>query len=595
MAVHSSMPQRFIILFPGKTQPEFTGFRTKKFMPHCHQNFYREKTNLFFIILSACVFFYGCKDNAKPPEKQIVATPEEFQQKEPQLLKRFLSYAEKNNGRIDDSLALFLPAVVNRIYEQGQYKAIWGEKQQWLPLADSMYDFIVQAKLYGLFPEDYYSPSLQYIRTRFELDSLQMTDRRDAALWAKADLLLTSAFVRMVKEIKLGRLPNDSVTMRKDSVLTDEFYQQQLAALQESGSLSGIIKNLEPAHKGYHELKAGIPHFLENARYISYTQVPSPKDSGFRAALQKRLFEDGYLQTDSLKADSLQLAEAVKKFQKKAGIHVDGKVGEVTRRMLNTGDEERFVRIAITLDRYKLLPPKMPNRYLWVNLPGYYLKLIENDTVKLYSKIICGKPQTRSPVLNASISELITYPQWTIPQSIIVKEILPVLKKNPGYLAKKGYSLLNNKSEEVDPYSVDWSKYSKGIPYRIIQGSGDANALGVMKFNFSNKYAIYLHDTNQRSLFSYDDRALSHGCIRVQNWEPLAFDIIRHDNPASRAKEDSVRSWLSHKQKRSVPVRNRLPLFIRYFTCEGKNGEIVFYDDIYGEDKLNREKYFPGK
>jgi murein L,D-transpeptidase YcbB/YkuD len=401
--------------------------------------------------------------------------------------------------------------------------------------------------------------------------------------------------VHIIKDLKLGRLPNDSVTLRKDSVLTDEFFQQQFLALQQTGSLHGILSNLEPRHNGYLQLKAGIKHFLDNASFREFTRVPSLKDTGFKTALQKRLFEEGFIAYDSVRADSATLAGAIKKFQKKAGINVDGKAGEVTVRMLNTNDEDRFVRIAITLDRYKLLPEKMPGRYLWVNLPGYYLQLVENDTVKLYSKIICGKPHTRSPVLNASVSELITYPQWTIPQSIIVKEILPVLKKNPGYLEKKGYSLLNNKSEEVDPYLVDWSKYSKGIPYRIIQGSGDANALGVMKFNFSNKYAIYLHDTNQRSLFSNDDRAMSHGCIRVQNWEALALDILRSDNPGSRSKEDSVIKWLKYKEKHTVSVRNRLPLFIRYFTCEGKNGEIVFYDDIYGEDKMLREKYFTGK
>jgi murein L,D-transpeptidase YcbB/YkuD len=148
--------------------------------------------------------------------------------------------------------------------------------------------------------------------------------------------------------------------------------------------------------------------------------------------------------------------------------------------MMNTSSKERFLRIAITMDRYKLLPEKMPDRYLFVNLPGYDLKLMEGDSIKLYSKIICGKPITRSPLLNSFVSELITYPQWTVPQSIIEKEILPGAKKNPSYITKKGFSLLDSKGNVVNPDSVDWSKFKRGIPYKVVQGRGDDNALGIM-------------------------------------------------------------------------------------------------------------------
>jgi murein L,D-transpeptidase YcbB/YkuD len=176
------------------------------------------------------------------------------------------------------------------------------------------------------------------------------------------------------------------------------------------------------------------------------------------------------------------------------------------------------------------------------------------------------------------------------------------LKKDPGYLAKKGFSLLNMKNEEIDPYFVDWSKYKLGIPYKIVQGSGDDNALGIMKFNFPNKYAVYLHDTNQRYLFAQASRAFSHGCVRVQEWQKLCNYILQNDSTYvtslgnnSFTKADSVSKWLVKKEKHFIPVKLRIPLFIRYFTCEGKDGRIVFYDDIYDEDTRLREKYFAGK
>jgi len=469
-----------------------------------------------------------------------------------------------------------------------------------LPEGDSLFNFIESSQLFGLFPEDYHINQLKTIREKFIADSFAKGDRKDAALWSQADLMLTNAFVQIVKDIKLGRLPQDSITLRKDSVLSDDFYQQQFAMLKESG-ITKIVQSLEPTHWGYHLLKTGIKKFLDSAEYKQFTPVPYPeKDvTKFNKALQKRLYEGGFITYDSVSADSAQLAEAIKKFQKKKGIAVDGRAGEGTVRMLNVNDREKFIRVAISMDKYKMLPETMPSKYIWVNVSANFLEVVDKDEIKLTSKVICGKAKTRTPVLTSNITELITYPQWVPPPSIVSKEILPAVKRNPGYLARKGFSLVDSKGNQVDPYSVNWSKYSKGIPYRIVQGSGDANALGIMKFVFSNKYSVYLHDTNQRYLFANAMRSLSHGCVRVQEWEKLANYILRNDslNAASNGytRIDSVKTWLQQKKKKSIAVRNKMPVYIRYITCEGKNGNIVFYDDVYSEDKFLREKYFASK
>ncbi|MBL7708662.1 MAG: L,D-transpeptidase family protein [Chitinophagaceae bacterium] len=544
---------------------------------------------LLLLLLSAC-------GNTKhPPGSDIASTPEQLEEKVTGNIRQLLEYAAANKGRLNDSVPLFNAGLVKQVYDKNQFAAVWSSKEQWNAQGDSILQLVSHAKLYGLFPRHYYYSILDSINQQFLQDSLSKSARRDAALWSTADVLLTNAFFHIIKDVKLGRLPNDSISLRKDTVLTDQFYIQQLEAFQKGNSLSSILEALEPQHEGYQLLKAGISKFLDSADYKQYTKLPSSKDAGFKALLQKRLLEGGYLANDSTQADSLELAEAVKKFQKQKNITVDGKAGEGTIRMLNTSDEDKFYSIAITMDRYKMLPPTMPERYIWVNLPSFSMKVQDKDSVKLTSKIVCGKAITRTPVLNSAVSEIITYPQWTVPTSIIVKEILPAVKRNPGYLAKKGFSLVDKNGEEVDPYTVDWSKYSKGIPYRVVQGSGDANALGVLKFNFPNKYAVYLHDTNQRSLFGQVVRTFSHGCVRVQEWQKLADYIIRKDRQEVNGKVallDSMGAWLKRKEKHSIPVKNRLPVYIRYFTCEGKPGGIAFYDDIYGEDKMLRQRYF---
>jgi L,D-transpeptidase YcbB len=295
--------------------------------------------------------------------------------------------------------------------------------------------------------------------------------------------------------------------------------------------------------------------------------------------------------------DTLQLAAAIKKYQKRKGIKGDGKLSAALVDRLNNSDLEKFIRIAINLDRYKLLPP-LPVQYVFVNIPSYYLRLVQSDTVILKSRVVVGKPTTRTPVITSAISNMITYPKWTIPESIIKKEILPALQKDPSYTMRKGYSIVDEEGNEIDPYTVKWVKYKEGIPYKVVQGSGDDNALGVLKFNFPNKYSVYLHDTNQRYLFSNKKRALSHGCVRVQAWDSLARFILRNDslNSANAIPTDSLETWLLTKQKKYIPVRKPIPLFIRYFTCDvNTEGKLVFYEDIYEEDSGIRETIFANK
>ncbi len=547
----------------------------------------------FIILLAVCIFLLGCRGKTVAKETQVTR-PEEMKQKAGDLLRTLLQEDS------DSSLALRQPVFVKNYYQQSGYLPAWSASERWQPAADSLYDFIRQSRYYGLFPEDYHQEELQSIRQRFAADSLAKSDRADALLWARSDILFTDAWAQLIHDVKLGRLPDDSISLNRDSTIEESVYREKMSALLQQGSPRVLIDSLEPSQRGYQLLKSGIKKFLDSAEFREYTVVPVPgKDSlGFKKALQKRLFEGGYIAFDSVLADSAQLARAVKKFQQAKGITVDGKAGAGTVRMLNLGDREKFIRIAISMDKYKKLPAEMPEKYIWVNTSSNYLEVMEDGKVKFSSRVISGKPLTRTPLLNGAVSLLITYPQWVPPPSIVAKEILPAVKKNPGYLARKGFSLLDNEGEEVDPYTVDWSKYNKSIPYRVVQGSGDANALGVLKFHFDNKYSVYLHDTNQRYLFANAMRSLSHGCVRVQEWMQLALYILRNDSLHSEGnytRIDSLKTWLKNKEKRQLGLRHKMPLFIRYFTCEGRDGGVVFFDDVYGDDRRLREKYFTNK
>jgi murein L,D-transpeptidase YcbB/YkuD len=551
---------------------------------------------VLFLLLLSC----QQSEAPDPKEKDIVEKPEQIDVRKAKNIEEALLYAIQNNGRINDTVLLRLDTMLLTVYKERRFSPLWSKDELISPLADSLIDFIEHSKEYGLFPSDYHNKALHNVQALLATDS---ASQKNAALWSRADLMLTDAFFLISKHLKQGRLSFDSVTLRTDTILTDSFYNSLLADLKWKQNVKAVFHALEPKHRGYDSLKAGLKFFLDSIKtFKRYTHViyPNKDSAAMYQQLQRRLFEEDILPSPSEFVDSAQWKTVISNYQKTHGLKVTGKINENTINRLNNTDWEKFKQIVINLDRYKLLPDTMPEKYVWVNIPSYYLHLIDSDTVVFKSRIVVGKPQTRTPVLTSRITDMITYPQWTIPTSIIVKEVLPGVKKNPNYFTKHGYSLIDGEGNEVDPATVNWQKYSKGIPYKVIQGSGDANALGVLKFNFSNKYSVYLHDTNQRYLFSNSNRSLSHGCVRVQEWQKLAKYLIANDSinrkpNTSFIGSDSLKVWLQRKEKHYLPVRNRVPLFIRYFSCEGINGKVKFYEDIYREDKILRERYFADK
>ncbi|MGZ3924300.1 MAG: L,D-transpeptidase family protein [Flavisolibacter sp.] len=550
----------------------------------------------FKLMISCALFlglFHSCKEKAKDITKvEIVKQPEDINAKAEDLIQSTLKEILQKDNQLPDSVRVKSPLILQQLYDENQYQPIWSAQGSFNSNGDSLFAFIEQSKQYGLFPEDYYYSKLSSVRAT--LADTSKATKLNASLWAYSDLLFSSAFVQIVKDLKIGRLVPDSI-IAKDTTLVPAFFIQKLKSFQHRED--SVFEKLEPKDSGYFKLKLALQNFLPKAHFRKYTFIATEDSTRIPSLVYKRLSEEDSSLSADEKPDSVQVSAAIKRYEKKKQIKVDGKISEGLVDRLNGSDEEKFIRIAINLDRCKLLPP-LPDQYLFVNIPSYYLRLYQGDTVVLKSRVVVGKPTTRTPIITSAINNMITYPKWTIPESIIKKEVLPGLQRDPSYTMKKGYSIVDDDGNEIDPFKIKWTKYKEGIPYKVVQGSGDDNALGVLKFNFPNKYSVYLHDTNQRYLFSNKKRALSHGCVRVQAWDSLARFILRNDslNSANPVPTDSLQTWLATKQKRYVPVRKPLPLFIRYFTCDVNNdGKLVFYEDIYEEDSRIRETIFANK
>ncbi|MBS1738380.1 MAG: L,D-transpeptidase family protein [Bacteroidetes bacterium] len=557
----------------------------------------------FIILISAlCLSFtlFSCKQKHSAEEPQIVTTPEQMNSKVSDNLKAVLAFAKDNNGNISDSLKVFSLNILDGFYSKNNYKAIWSTSEKWLPEADTIFDFIQNAALYGLYPSDYHYYEMEKIRKGMNMDSLS---RENAAIWTKADLLMTDAYFHILKDMYEGRLVDDSVSIIQKKSIIDSFFVKKLQRALDSNRVGESLLSVEPTIPAYQELRGNMKDFVQkmDTSQFLHVKIPYQDTLAFYLTLHRRLLQGGIGDSSAKRIDSIIIRKEIRKYQEREKLKVDGKPGPEVVNSLNFTDNEKFKRIAITLDRYKQLR-SLPATFIWVNIPAFKLKVYKNDTIVLESKVIVGKPDTRTPVLKSAITDMVTFPQWTIPESIIKKDILPALKKNPGYLRSKGFSLVGSDGETVDPFSVDWKKYKTGIPWKVVQGSGDDNALGIFKFNFNNPYSVYLHDTNQRYLFGNTYRALSHGCVRVQKWKDLALIISDLDSSYLAKKDrkpsynlDSLNTWLKNNNRKRIMVYNRIPVYIQYFTCEDKDDKIIFYNDIYSNDEYLAEKYFKHK
>ena len=568
-----------------------------KFLQFTQINDSMTQSSISQIIVGVIVVlqFISCNDKSEKTKAKNIP-PLEMDVFVQETIKNRLEEASVAN-KLDDSTGLYAIPVLNYYYEENEYRPIWSSREKWQLSADSLMGYLQQCELDGLFKDDYQFALLQTLKKQLDDDSL---NRKDAEQWAMVDILFTDAFVHLIQDLKQGRLQSDSLCWINNKTQQKTFFKDYLDKIKAGQSLYGIVQSLQPTHTAYLALKKGAAAFLQGMDKKKYTYLSYPsKDSiGFLKTLITRLNESGMEVVPITEMDTAKLRWFISTYQQTKGLKPTGKLSVSLVNFLNNTDQEKFKRIAITLDRYKQLPEQMPEKYIWVNLPSYYLRVWERDTLQMESKIIIGKPNTPTPDIYSEISDLVIYPTWTVPNSIILKEILPGLKSNPDYLTKKGLGLYDNNGDTVNPRGVNWAKYSKGIPYFVRQNSGDNNALGVIKFNFNNPYDVYLHDTNQRYLFKNQSRSLSHGCVRVQDWKKLAFYIVRNDSiqsvlPASiKLRTDSIMSWIAQKEKHRVVLNERIPVFIRYFGCEAVNGSILFYEDIYNRDKVLREKYF---
>jgi len=300
-------------------------------------------------------------------------------------------------------------------------------------------------------------------------------------------------------------------------------------------------------------------------------------------ALRKRLMVSGDLSQRAGISDAFDtyVDAAVKRFQARHGLPADGVMGQYTYAAMNVSAPIRLGQLETNLTRLQAQAGTLGDRYVNVNIPAAQVEAVENDRVVLRHTAIVGKVDRQSPLVNSKINEIVINPYWNAPVSIVRKDIIPLMRKNPNYLKDNHIRLFAPDGTEVDPMSIDWST-EEAAKYRFRQDPGAINAMASVKINFPSPDGVYMHDTPQQSLFGKLMRFDSSGCVRVQNVRDLVTWILRDTPGWDRQRfEQTIKSGANTP----VPVTNPVPVYFTYVTAWSTGDQVTqFRDDIYGKD-----------
>ncbi len=452
---------------------------------------------------------------------------------------------------------------------------------------------IKQAQFDGLDPDDYNLALLESFFASFESNKKNNSENTVSDL-ADFDLLMSDAFFHLASHLELGKVDptkfdsNWEITRKGPKVN----YVELLEAGLQSGSIRKSLESLYPSFNIYRKGREVIRALDERRKSDSTDWSPVKVDKTLKVgesgnsviALRQRLIFWGYLSLDSVPDPKLYdsaMMVAVKLFQKRNGMEPDGALGKMTVTALNQSPLNLMDKAAVNMERLRWLPDSLrDSEMILVNIANFHLDYLSKGDTIFSGKVIVGKQYHASPIFSAPMKYIVFSPYWNIPTSIAKNEIIPSIRRNPNYLRQKNMEVVTHSGKLVDPSTVNWS--SKSFPYMIRQKPGGDNSLGLVKFMFPNKHSVYLHDTPSKSLFEREDRALSHGCIRLQNPEKLAKILLSEDSSWT---DEKIRQAMNQSKEQIVNLNREIPVVLLYLTFwADSRGQAHFRPDIYGRD-----------
>jgi L,D-transpeptidase YcbB len=475
-------------------------------------------------------------------------------------------------GRNAESIALYNE--VRHFYMLQAYRPAWTSYNHLNRNGASLISLIENAREYGLEPQHYHIDRLR------EIQSLIKDDRSRSQYSEKRmelEMLLTDAALKLMVNLHAGY-------QAFDSTLLSSAWIAELPGILQQGIRQGKpveqILSVQPRFIEYSRLQMATVSFVRNTSLSDDTLfiAEAMKDSvEFYNQVKNALVRLGYAGKASGKKE---IIAGLKEFQQHHGLESDGRPGKNTLEALQMTTLYHYRMLALNLDRLR----KQDNsemHLLYVNIPAYQLKVFRQNKLMDTYRVIVGAPKTPTPQLVSKVERVIANPVWDVPTSIAQNELLPKIKADSGYLRRNRFRLVDRHNNTVNSQQVDINQISNA-EYFIRQDASSDNALGKVKFIFSNPYSVYLHDTPGKTLFAKDARDMSHGCVRLQNPEKLAqylVNIVQSDST-------DISGLIVKGIHREINLAVAVPIHISYITCDAdEKGKLYFYKDIYGIDE----------
>lgn len=473
---------------------------------------------------------------------------------------------------------------IKEFYEGLNYQTAWIQKEN-KSNCDIFLGFLRQSAGFCLRDSDY---QVSFIED-FHRGNIPLQTLEDSLL---AEMRITDAAIHFYRDIAYG---NTKPVFAYDGLKYTPGCQnipRLLATYISQNTLQSLIARLSPTFPEINALTNKAKGFLAIMADSNFkeTRILSTNVNAANKPLIQTLYQLGIIDSAYSTLPVNILKQKVKEAQRQFNLLADGILRSTILDELNVPLSARLWQLNLAVNYYRWLNCLVQYRpAIIVSIPATILRVYQSDTVTLEMRTIVGKRSTPTPTLASTVNEVILYPYWHVPYSIATRELLPSIKRNPGFIDAGNYQVLNKAGQIMDPYSINWNALStKYFPYLIRQSTGCDNALGLLKLNFYNPFGVYLHDTPNKSLFTLNKRFFSHGCMRMEKPMELGHLVLKNNHVAIDTLEQ--KGCLRNQYPIIVEADEHMPVIVWYNPVGiDSTARVVFYDDVYHQ--FNR----PGK
>lgn len=482
-------------------------------------------------------------------------------------------------ARADDQDAQDRAALAG-FYATRVYAPIWVSKTG---LNDKAADVITEfgkAADWGLEPADFAIPSLAPVPGASEPSPEAL---------AEAELALSLSVLRYARYARGGRIMDPATQLssyldRKPQLLEPKDVIEKIAA---ADAADAHLRGLHPKHPEFEKLRQKMLELRQAKAAPEVIKLPpgrvlSPGKSDPQVALLRQRLKVALPEGADPNFYDEPLKAAVITYQTEVGTRPDGYVGNATRALLNDVEELSPQKLIANMEAWRWMPEDLGDLYVTVNIPEFTLRIVKGGAVVHTERVITGLPDKQTPVFSETMKSVAFQPRWNVPNSIKVNELWPSLARGGTYFRRQGLRVSKN-GRDIDPDSIDWA-YTDIRNYDVYQPPGAGNVLGELKFNFPNKHAVYMHDTNARGLFEETSRTFSHGCMRVRNPRRMAEVLLSEDKGWDAARIADVIA--NGPPNNEVQIDRKIGVHITYFTAwVDDKGELQTARDVYGHEQ----------